>query len=90
MNKLINKNTIQYIKQGKVLYGQKGLDVDINKFSDSYTSESSLRREIFDYIRNLAPNAPTEYYEQMFKNCRQLLCKRRIQLFQKDFFNRTK
>lgn len=67
MNKLINKNTIQYIKQGKVLYGQKGLDVDINKFSDSYTSESSLRREIFDYIRNLAPNAPTEYYEQMFK-----------------------
>ncbi len=67
MTKLLNKKTIQYIKQGQVLYGQKGLDVDINKFSDSYTSESSLRREIFDYIRNLAPNAPTEYYEQMFK-----------------------
>lgn len=67
MSKLINKNIIQYIKHGYILYGQGGLNIDINKFSDSYTSESTLRREIFDYIKKLSPNAPIEYQEQMFK-----------------------
>ena len=36
MAKLLNRKTIQYIKQGQVLYGEKGLSIkQFNK--DSYT-----------------------------------------------------
>ena len=64
MNKLINKNTIQYIKHGYVLYGQNGLNIkQFNK--DSYTL-SELKKSIYTYLNN--SNYPEEYKDKLYND----------------------
>lgn len=67
MAKLLNKKTIQYIKQGYVLYGQKG--IDINKFDDWYWSTNSLKqkyRELYEKI-NPEPINKNPEFTQFYK-----------------------
>ena len=64
MTKLLNRKTIQYIKQGQVLYGQNGLNIkQFNK--DSYTL-SELKKSIYKYLDSF--DYPEEYKNKLYNN----------------------
>ena len=64
MTKLLNKKTIQYIKQGQVLYGQNGLNIkQFNK--DSYTL-LELKKSIYKYLDSF--DYPEEYKNKLYNN----------------------
>lgn len=63
MSKLINKNIIQYIKHGYVLYGQKGLD--LNQFKNQYSNVNNIRHQ---YNNLYGRDLPKEYVQRQFDN----------------------
>lgn len=74
MKKLINRKTIQYIKQGYVLYGENGLKINIDEFDDQYWYSNSIKskyRSLYEKINpkpiNKNPEFPQFYNEELDK-----------------------
>ena len=61
MAKLLNRQMIQYIKQGHVLYGQNGLD-----FDDRYFWRDSIRSKFNELYKNKYPNPTNQSMKEAF------------------------
>ena len=61
MKKLINKQLIQYVKQGNVLYGQSGLD-----FDDRYFWKNSIRNRFNELYKKKYPYPTTQAMDEAF------------------------
>ena len=61
MKKLINKQLIQYVKQGNVLYGQKGTD-----FDDRYFWKNSIRNRFNELYKKKYHNPTAQAMDEAF------------------------
>ena len=72
MKKLINKKTIQYIKQGYVLYGENGLDFGEpnfwKNFDSKYWLESGIKKKFTELYRKKYPKYLQQSLDQDFND----------------------